>query len=295
MLNGDLKKEAIEKLNNSNDRYQKHTRLVQEQSQQLFVLRQESSRDVIGSVESYVNTLANTPKEFDRTFSEYKAEYKVFSELVHQLEIEAANIDFQAGSTAAAGVAAGIGTAALGPAALMGVATTFGTASTGAAISTLGGAAATNAALAWLGGGAVVAGGGGMAGGSALIALAGPVGWAIGGTALVGSALFARGKNRKIAEEANSARKIIETHNARMLAALTEISRLISLTETHVIGVNTILRELKQTAPCDYSKFNNDNKELLGALINHIRSLSKLLNMKIDPENGRCSNSLVVA
>lgn len=41
-----------------------------------------------------------------------------------------------------------------------------------------------------------------MTTGSAFWALAGPVGWVIGGTILFGTGLFARSKNKKIAEEA---------------------------------------------------------------------------------------------
>lgn len=238
---------------------------------------------MIGQVEAYINTLANTPKEFDKSFAAYKAEFKTFTETIRKLEIEAADIDFKAGSSAAAGVAAGVGTAALGPSALMAVATTFGTASTGAAISTLGGAAATNAALAWLGGGAVMAGGSGMAGGSALVAMTGPIGWAIGGAALVGSGLFARSKNRKVAEEANAHRKVIDTHNAQIKAAAHEVNKLLDLTKQHVSGVETLLRTLTSSAPADYCLFETAHKEQLGALINHIRSLSELLNMKVDP------------
>lgn len=90
--------------------------------------------------------------------------------------------------TAIAGT--GVAVAVLGPPVAMAVATTFGVASTGTAISALSGAAATSATLAWLGGGALAAGGGGMAAGSALIALAGPVGWAIGGAAVVVTGAF---------------------------------------------------------------------------------------------------------
>lgn len=296
MLNGDLKKESIEKLQAAQDRYKKSVDQVQKRSEKLFTLRQHSSHEVIGQVEGYINALANTPKEFDRSFAAYKAEFKTFTETIKKLEIEAAEIDFKAGSSAAAGVAAGVGTAALGPAALMGIATTFGTASTGAAISTLGGAAATNAALAWLGGGAVVAGGGGMAGGSALVALTGPIGWAIGGAALVGSGLFARSKNRQIAEEANTHRNVVETYDAQMQAAAHEVGRLVDLTEQHAAGVMNLLKVLTSNAPKDYCSFSPQHKEQLAALINHIRSLSKLLNLKVDPSGtttSRVSQSTV--
>lgn len=281
MLNGDLKKEAIERLQSAQRRYVNNVQTAQESSERLFTLRQHSSSKVIGQVEQYINTLSNSPKEFNRSFAAYKAEYKGFTKFVHQVEKEAAAIDFKAGSSAAAGLAAGVGTAALGPSALMAVATTFGTASTGTAISTLGGAAATKAALAWLGGGAITAGGGGMAGGSALLALTGPVGWAIGGVALVGSGLFARSKNRKIAEEANAKRWEIESHDARMQAAGHEVERLIEATEQHVSGVMSLLQTLTSSAPADYRSFNAEQKDWLGALVNHIQSLSALLNKKV--------------
>lgn len=281
MLNGDLKKEALANLQSAQERYSTLTTNVQKGSEKLFELRKKSSQEVIGSVEKYINTLANSPKEFDRSFETYKAEFKTFSDMVKRLEIEAANIDFKAGSSAAAGVAAGAGVAVLGPPTAMAIAMTFGTASTGTAISALSGAAATNAALAWLGGGALAAGGSGMAGGSAFLALAGPIGWAIGGTVLVGSGLFARSQNRKIAEEANAKRKEIEIYNASMQAAVYEINKLITATDTHVKGVVKLLHNLTSNAPNDYQSFNAVQKEWLGALINHIHSLSALLNKKI--------------
>lgn len=187
----------------------------------------------------------------------------------------------KSGATAGAGVATGIGVAALGPTAAMAVATTFGTASTGTAIASLSGAAATNAALAWLGGGALVAGGGGMSAGSAFLALAGPVGWTIGGFGLVCGGLIARKKNKEIALKADSQRKNIEIGIATMNASTREISALISQTDMHSNGVNSLLNILIERAPVDYSSFTSDQKDKLAALINHINSLSKLLNKKV--------------
>jgi hypothetical protein len=163
----------------------------------------------------------------------------------------------------------------------MAIATTFGTAGTGTAIASLSGAAATNAALAWLGGGTLAAGAGGMAAGEALLALAGPIGWAIGGVAIVGGGLLARSKNEKIANEANAKRKEIEVLTAQLKAAEHEVNTLISLTRTHVIGVKEILVKLKKSAPNNYHSFNTEEKNALGALINNIRALSQLLNKKV--------------
>lgn len=282
MLNSGLKKEALTALQNAQNTYASLCSDAQKAAEILFKARQSSSDKVIPEVEGYINSLANTPKEFDKTFAAYRAEFKVFSNLLHDLEVEAKAANFKAGSTAAAGIAAGVGTAAFAPTAAMAIATTFGTASTGTAISALSGAAATNAALAWLGGGALVAGGGGMSGGSALLALAGPVGWAIGGAALVGGGLFARSTNSKIAEEANHRRKELEVHIRRLNAALQEIRRVLNLTQQHVQGVKVLLERLVSTAPNDYSEFSASQREGIGSLVNHVRSLSALLNKKVD-------------
>ena len=281
MFNGDLKKEAIERLNRSVENYQDWVKTVQSKSAELFVLRKQSSEEVISAVEAYINTLANTPKEFDRSFAEYKAEFAVFTQMLRDLQTKSDDVDFQFGTTATAGVLAGVGTAAFAPTVAMAIATTFGTASTGTAIASLSGAVATNAALAWLGGGALAAGGGGMIAGEALLALAGPIGWAIGGVAIVGGGLLARSKNEKIANEANAKRKELEVLTAQLKAADHEVNGLISLTTIHVTGVKNILSKLKKSAPNDYRSFSSEEKSELGALKNNIEALSKLLNKKV--------------
>lgn len=282
MFNSDLKNSALRDLESANRAYQKSAKSVNQDSEKLYTLRQESSQIVIGSVEKYVNTLANTPKEFDRTFSVFRAEYQTFSQILHQLNKEAESVNVKAGGISAGGVATGVGVAAFAPTAAMAIATTFGAASTGTAISALSGAAATNAALAWLGGGALAAGGGGMVAGNALLALAGPIGWAIGGTALVGGALFASSKNKDIAENANKERKRISVLNKQLETALHEIDRLCYSTTEHVNGMKKLLQLLKNEAPLSYNQFSPINKEWLSSLVNHVYSLSVLLNKKVD-------------
>jgi hypothetical protein len=132
MFNGDLKKEALKKLNASVNSYKDWTSSTQAKSAELFALRKQSSEEIISSVENYINKLANTPKEFDKSFSEYKAEFRVFTDLLVQLTNKSDAVDFEFGTTATAGVLAGVGTAAFAPTAAMAIATTFGTASSGA-------------------------------------------------------------------------------------------------------------------------------------------------------------------
>ncbi|MDP1614742.1 MAG: hypothetical protein Q8L68_03000, partial [Methylococcales bacterium] len=271
----------VEKLNQSTEIYKNCAEAVQTESAELFVLRKQSSEEVIATVEAYINTLANTPKEFDRSFAEYKAEFRIFTGMLHDLQAKSDDVNFQFGTTATAGILAGVGTAAFAPTVAMAIATTFGTASTGTAIATLSGAAATNAALAWLGGGTLAAGAGGMAAGEALLLLAGPVGWTIVGATVVGGGLLARKQNEKIANEANTKRKEIEILTAQLRAAEHEIKRIISLTKLHVTGVKEILFKLLNSAPENYLSFTSEEKNELAALINHIQSLSKLLNEKV--------------
>lgn len=281
MFNSDLKKESIKDLEKSIKKYEEQAGITKNKAEKLFTIRQSSSEDIILSVEKYINKLSNTPKEFNKSFLQYKSEFKVFSNLIESFNIESADAEIKAGGGAVAGVAAGIGTAALMPTAAMAVATTFGTASTGTAIATLSGAAATNASLAWLGGGALVAGGSGMSGGAAFLALAGPIGIGIGAVGLIGGGLFASSKNKDLAEKANNQRKEIETTVKTLEASTVEIDGLIKLTNEHSYGVKEMLLTLSKSAPSDFLSFSQSHKKMLSALINHIESLSMLINKKV--------------
>ena len=245
-------------------------------------IRVNSAYQLIAVAEEYINSIANSPKEFSKAITEYKASYTTFNKLCETIGKESDTVNIKAGVGIGAGVAAGVGVAAFAPAAAMGIATTFGVASTGTAISALSGAAATNAALAWLGGGALAAGGGGMLAGNALLALSGPVGWAIGGASLAGAAIFSSRKNKQIAEEANKERKKIEILNKSLLAASKEITIFISLTIQHATGVKTLLNNLKSNGNTNYNNFSESEKDMIGSLVNHILALSELINKKVD-------------
>lgn len=281
MLNSSVRREAIEALKRAINRHGSIRKNVERASMELFKQRERAADKVIERVEEYVNLLANSPKEFDKSVAEYRIEAGRFDSTVQRLEIEAARSTKIGSTTGTAGAAAGVGVAALGPAAAMAVATTFGTASTGAAISALSGAAATNAALAWLGGGAIAAGGGGMAAGNALLALAGPVGWTIGGLALAGSATYLHVRNRQHAEEATQKRIRVEAEIHSLTTANREIEGLGQRTKEHSEGCLAGLDWLTNHAPKDYRQFNQEHKERLVALINHIRSLGELLKAKV--------------
>ena len=279
MFNSKARKEAIRKLEIAIERHESVRNDAVQASELLFAQRQRGV-EAVGAVEEYVNLLANSPKEFDKTIAETRIEADRFKGVVKRFEVEAARAARIGSSTGAAGAAVGVGVAALAPSEAMAIATTFGTASTGTAISALSGAAATNAALAWLGGGALAAGGG-MAGGSALLALAGPVGWTVGGAALVGSGIYLNSRNKKHAKEATEKRMEVEAQIRSLKAASRKIAGIQRLAKTHTEGCLDGLRRLKSHAPNDYHRFSQEQKLRLAALINHVRSLGALLNKEV--------------
>ena len=281
LLNRKLCREAREKLKRAIDVHENVRNLVRRASIALFEQRQRAVSEVVAVVEAYVNKLANKPKEFEKTVAQYRVETSRFDQTVREIEAEAARVGKLGTTAGVAGAGAGVAVAALGPTVAMAVATTFGVASTGTAIGALSGAAATSAALAWLGGGALAAGGGGMAAGSALLALAGPVGWTIGGVTVLGTGALMRMRNRKIAEKATQERVKIEGEIRSMQTAQREIKGLAEQTETHTDGVLRDLAVLQKGAPSDYRQFDRAAKERLAAVINHIRTLGKLLQAEV--------------
>ena len=281
MFNVSARGAAVGKLRESLKEHETLRKQVEQASVDLFEQRQRVVTEVIEPVEEYVNGLANTPKEFDKSVRAFRIDIDRFGSTVQRIETEAARSDKIGSGFGLAGTTAGVSMAAFGPTAALAVATTFGTASTGTAISALSGAAATKAALAWLGGGALAAGGGGMAAGNALLALAGPVGWTVGGLALVGSGTYLHYRNGVLAQRAVKERVRVEGEVRSLRTAREEIRRLGAGTRTYTEGTLASLDWLCSRAPHDYRQFHRGHKERLGALINHIRSLGELIRKEV--------------
>jgi len=276
MLNSSLKKEAVEKLRKAVNQYEVSSKALQNNAIKLHNTRTYGV-EVVEKVEAYINLLANTPKEFEKNFEQIHvnlASFKVLSEISYDEKTMAK----LAGGGTAAGVAAGVATAALAPTAAMAIATTFGTASTGAAISTLSGAAATNAALAWLGGGALAAGGGGMAGGGTLLALAGPVGWGIGAASLVAGGYFANKKNKEAAIKADKERVEVVKETKILDATASKITQLNSTTQSLATKLEQSLISFVSSTKHikSYTSFLKAERDSLRAIINNTQSLSAM-------------------
>lgn len=233
---------------------------------------------VVKRAEDYMNRLAHSPKEFQKTVERCRVEDGRFEDDVKRLQQQYGHARRVGKAIGAAGPLAGIGIFSVGPTAALAVATTFGTASTGTAISALSGAAATNAALAWLGGGALAAGGGGMAAGTALVALVMPVVAVVAGAAtVVSAAVYVNFQRKKRAEEASELRSEVEMRICSLTVAERYIDWLGQRIRDVAAGCVDSLDRLAKYAPDDYRHFDSREKERLAALNNHVRTLSVLL------------------
>lgn len=281
MLNSKYKKEALSAAQDAAKVYKDTYEHVIENTQQLHEKKKYAMQCLL-FVDQYIHMLSHKPGHFNVTMRRIEVNRQEFEHEIYEAQKEAEKFDKINGSMTGAGVAAGVGVAAFGPTAAMAIATTFGTASTGTAIATLSGAAATNAALAWLGGGVLAAGGGGVAAGEALLAMAGPVGWAIGAAALVGGGVLAVGKNKKIAEKAIEQTKQIKTATKELQAmdanVRNEIQKIYLLTGE----VRDMAKRMAQRSNRDYRLFSDEEKDLLGVLLNNAEALSERLKAKID-------------
>ena len=282
MLNHEYREKAQARLRHEVQKYEKACQDLQNAAESLYQTRVNRAVEIIQQCENYINTLANSPKEFNKAVTELKFQLKEITGKDWDLIYSDSNTNVVAGSTAGAGVMAGAGVACFGPTAAMAIATTFGTASTGTAIASLSGAAAVNAALAWLGGGALTIGGGGMVAGNALLAMAGPIGWGIGGVALAGSAFWTNSENDKIGREASNRAVEFAGYTAKVNIAKTEVNFLEEETVKQANFIKSGLEYFQQYAPLNYLDFSQDIKEMLVILINSIKALSESLKKTVD-------------
>ena len=235
---------------------------------------------LIELIENLINSIAESPKEFETSISEIRVKKESFKE-VCDFAKEEIETSAKSAVTGGVGVTAGAAVVSIAPTAAMWVATTFGTASTGAAISTLSGAAATNAALAWLGGGALAAGGGGMAAGNAFLALAGPVGWTIAGASILTSiVLFSKKKSDQYEKKNEEIKKV-----KKNTASLKKLSLEIQLLLDEVTALRNELNDYTLGCVSFYNKnFNSlsyEDQMKLGTIVNNTKALASSLGKTV--------------
>lgn len=283
MFNSNLKKEALkihgETLEKYNNSYERMKKLCEE----LYETRGRCI-ELLVLIQRVINSICNTPKEFDTEFGKIGNEITKFNE-TEEYAKKAYDTSLKAGVNIVGGAAAGLGIASMAPTALMSIATTFGTASTGTAISTLSGAAAQKAALGWIGrtfAGFAVKGSAGMAAGQAFLALAGPVGWGITAASTGISLITLNNKNKELADDAiKDAMEIAKARN--VLDGINEkIRALKSKTDVLFEDLDRQRTKIMEFMNLDYVTMKEEDKLFLGTLVNNTLSLSLLLNENVE-------------
>lgn len=283
MFNNNLKKEALKIHEKTLAEYNASYGIMGKSCELLYEIRGKSV-ELIKLVQEVVNSIANTPKQFDTELGKIGKELTKFKE-TEQYAKEAYDASLKAGVNIVGGTTAGIGIASMAPTALMSIATTFGTASTGTAISALSGAAAQKAAMAWIGrtfAGFAVKEGAGMASGQAFLALAGPIGWGITAASTGISLISLTNKNKDVAEKAVKEAKEIAKAREALDETTEKINALKAKTDRLFDDMNREKSKIMSFMNLDYLSLREEDKLFLGTLVNHTLSLSQLLNETIE-------------
>ena len=278
MFNVELKKEALRIHEETLARYNNSYEKMKNECENLYNVRGQAIK-VIKMNQNVINSIANTPKEFDTTLGKIGKELTKFND-TEEYAKKAYNASVQAGINIAGGAAAGLGVASMAPTALMSIATTFGTASTGTAISTLSGCVAQKAALAWIGRtfAGFAAEGAGMAAGQAFLALAGPIGWGITAVSTGASLISLSNKNKELADKAVNEAKEISIARESLDEVSEKVNSLRAKTDILYTDMDKQRAKILKFLNADYLSLEDEEKYFLGTLVNNTLSLSVLLN-----------------
>ena len=278
MFNVELKKEALRIHEETLVRYNNSYEKMKNECENLYNVRGQAIK-VIKMNQNVINSIANTPKEFDTTLGKIGKELTKFND-TEEYAKKAYNASVQAGINIAGGAAAGLGVASIAPTAIMSIATTFGTASTGTAISTLSGCVAQKAALAWIGRtfAGFAAEGAGMAAGQAFLALAGPIGWGITAVSTGVSLISLSNKNKELADKAVNEAKEISIARESLDEVAEKVNSLRAKTDILYTDMDKQRVKILKFLNADYLSLEDEDKYFLGTLVNNTLSLSVLLN-----------------
>lgn len=283
MFNNNLRKEAIKNHEYAIESYNTTYEIVSSEITGLYNARKKAI-GLIHFAENIINSISNTPQEFETKTREIRNHLNSFSETEEVAKEYYENLK-QAGLDMATGAGIGVGLASMGPNVLMTIATTFGKAATGTAIRELSGAAAKKAAVAWIGrflAKFAITEGAGMAVGNAILAWIGPIGWGIS-AASVGTSLFSLSrKNKKKADVLIDEIKEIIVLKNRLLLMKDKIEDLVLKTKKVSVEIEANKEDIKKYHNADYTTLSNEDKYVLGTLINNAHVLSVLLNETVD-------------
>ena len=86
IFNKHIKKKAFEGLKRVNKKYQNEADKLTKRAIDLHTLRLESSEDLIKKSEKFISTLANRPKEFEKSINEFKYSFQAFENTIQEIE-----------------------------------------------------------------------------------------------------------------------------------------------------------------------------------------------------------------
>ncbi|MDE7245369.1 MAG: hypothetical protein K2O18_15540 [Oscillospiraceae bacterium] len=286
MFNSSLKKSALAIHEQAVERYNSSYESMLNHCSELHSKRERAIVE-IKTVQTVINTIAHTPKEFETQMGKVNQELLKFKN-TQEYAAESMKAELKSGASIASGVAMGGAIASLGPTAAMSIATTFGTAATGTAIRTLYGAAAQKAAVAWIGrvtGGIATKGvitGAGMASGNAFLALAGPIGWGLSAGMTGVSLLSMSNKNKKISDEAVAEAKKIMVARNNLDETSEKIQTLTQKTQRLLLELTDQARRIERYKNADYRSLRHEEQQLLGTVVNNTLTLSCLVNQTVE-------------
>ena len=116
MFNVELKKEALRIHEETLARYNNSYEKMKNECENLYNVRGQAIK-VIKMNQNVINSIANTPKEFDTTLGKIGKELTKFND-TEEYAKKAYNASVQAGINIAGGAAAGLGVASMAPTAL---------------------------------------------------------------------------------------------------------------------------------------------------------------------------------
>jgi len=138
--------------------------------------------------------------------------------------------------------------------------------------------------LAWLGGGSVAASGGGMVAGKALLALAGPVGWTIAGATLLSSIIVFSTKKTKLNKQKNEEILALKENIEAVVEMSDSINGILIETKALRDNLNRMFTETLKIYGADYLSLEDEQKKMLGALVNNTKALSAMFDKTIGNE-----------
>ena len=282
MFNNNLKKEALKIHEKTLAEYNASYGIMGKSCELLYEIRGKSV-ELIKLVQEVVNSIANTPKQFDTELGKIGKELTKFKE-TEQYAKEAYDASLKAGVNIVGGTTAGIGIASMAPTALMSIATTSELPLRGrqSALFRGSGTESRNGMdrkdICRI----CSKEGAGMAAGQAFLALAGPIGWGITAASTGISLISLTNKNKDVAEKAVKEAKEIAKAREALDETTEKINALKAKTDRLFDDMNREKSKIMSFMNLDYLSLREEDKLFLGTLVNHTLSLSQLLNETIE-------------